>query len=60
MKNMGLWTFITLFLIVALANLPMVQGMPISVQLSYFANEAMWYMQQILQPVADFIRQFTR
>ena len=59
MKNMGLWTFLTIFFIIALANLPMVQGMPLAVQLSFFANEALWYMQQMMEPVVDFIRQYT-
>jgi hypothetical protein len=60
MKNFGLWTFITLFVILALANMPMVQGMPFTVQLSYFANEALWYMQQAAEPFVEFVRSFQR
>lgn len=60
MKNFGFWTFMTLFIIVALASGPMVQGMPISVQLSYFANEALFYLRSILDPVMDFFRNLTR
>lgn len=60
MKNFGLWTFLTMFVILALANMPMVQGMPIAVQLSYFANEALWYMKQAAEPFMEFIRSLSR
>jgi hypothetical protein len=60
MKNFGLWTFITAFIIIGLANLPMVQGMPLSMQLSFIANEALWYMQQAAEPVMDLLRQYAQ
>ncbi|MBY0354915.1 MAG: hypothetical protein K2Q12_04200 [Rickettsiales bacterium] len=59
-RNFGLWTFITVFGIIALANLPMVQDMPLAVQLSYFANEALWYIRQFTDPVMDYVRQLSR
>jgi uncharacterized protein YggT (Ycf19 family) len=60
MKHFGFWTFMTLFVIVALASSPMVQGMPLSMQLSYFANEALYYLHSILDPALEFIRNLTR
>lgn len=60
MRNFGLWTFLTIFLIMALANMPLVQGMPLSSQLSYFANEAIYYMRQFTGPLMDWIRNLSR
>lgn len=58
-KNFFLMTFLTFFLIAALAGGAAVEGMPWRDQLSIFANQALYYMHETARPAIEFIQDLT-
>ncbi|MFO1242989.1 MAG: hypothetical protein U1E36_07310 [Rickettsiales bacterium] len=55
MKNFFLMTFLTFFLIAFLASGAAVQTLPWRDQLSFFANQSLFYIQQTTQPFFDWL-----
>lgn len=60
MKNLFFTTFLGFFIIAALASGAAVQTLPWRDQVSFFANQALFYIQQTAQPVVDLVRDATR
>lgn len=60
MKNLFLTTFLCFFLIAALAGGAAVQTLPWRDQVSYFANQSLFYIQQTIQPIVDLVKDATR
>ncbi len=54
MKSM-IFTFVFFaFVLVALTQLPQLQGMPWESKLSHIATTTMQYMREVLEPIEDF------
>jgi cell shape-determining protein MreC len=55
-KNVFFTVFLGTFIIVGLASMGQMQGMPLSVQISQITNDTLMYLQQLIRPVLDFFR----